>query len=107
MVEGARRCGLHVRDASAHGGDCHVQSSVLLWVDHGDAGCCRRVEQGRRMAVAMGCCGGRCRSASAVVGAVVGVGWIEWRRKLGRIVDEASLAGADGCWPGVGRRAWS
>ncbi|KAL5992069.1 hypothetical protein ACLOJK_012983 [Asimina triloba] len=23
MVEGARRRGLHVRDASAHGGDCH------------------------------------------------------------------------------------
>ncbi|KAL5974714.1 hypothetical protein ACLOJK_031384 [Asimina triloba] len=23
-----------------------------------------------------------------------------WRAQLGRVVDEASLAGADGCWPG-------
>ncbi|KAL5986265.1 hypothetical protein ACLOJK_014598 [Asimina triloba] len=39
MVEGSRRRGVHVRDA--RGGDCHVQSSVLLWEGHGDAGCCR------------------------------------------------------------------
>ncbi|KAL5993606.1 hypothetical protein ACLOJK_041855 [Asimina triloba] len=40
MVQGARRRGLHVRDASAHGGDCRClfQMWVVGWIDCGMGG---------------------------------------------------------------------